>query len=845
MKRKILALLLAVGILIGAVPAYAEGTDITVYLSMSRYGEMVSDKYGDVMACREVELSGKDSYNLDDVFLAMHELYYEGGSEGYASSESDWGFGIDKIWGDTSYNFGYQLNNQMAMGLGEAVENGDFVDAYIYKNNIKNLESYAAFDIKQGEAYEGEEFELTLSYVSGYEDGTWANIFSPLEGASITINGTQTDIVTDADGKAFITIDEVGEAVISATKTKTVSDVVMPAITAPVCVMDIKEDISVEIIHNIAEMYVESDLTEAGGNLPWIVADLAVYEELFPESENVLTEAQKELYLAEIVDLAANATVPGDMAKSIIALRALGYDARNLYTKDFKKVDAVSKLTALVEAEDSAVTDIYTLPYVIIALNQAEGYATDAQIESLINAAVSSKADWQALTYGTDALTPMILALAPWYNTNDGEESAVDEAVDKAIDILKEEQRADGLIDGYEGYESASTGLAICALSALGENAKEVTNGGRNLIFGMLSTANESANGFSNAFATEQGLRGFLAWQLLVQNKGQLMYDFSAAPMNEANVSGAEKCPVIFNVTPSNAAIVIEGMNQISNNCFDLEAGSYTYTISASGYETASGSIDITEDDVSARLPKTVSVSLTSIYSGGGGGGGASVKEEKEPEETPEPEESPEPEKEPEETPEPEKEPEKILAEDTFADVKGNDWYYQSVKYVYENNLFSGTGNGFEPNTAMSRAMLVSVLFRIAAPENVSAESAFADVAEGMWYSESVNWAAENGIVSGVSETEFAPDSDVTREQIAVIIYRFALSNGYDMTVEDTDLSEFADSENISGYAVDAVKYLVGKGIISGKGDGELAPCEKATRAEVATMLMKFHEGAK
>lgn len=827
MKRKILSLFLAIAIIIGVVPAFAEGADITVYLSMSRYGEVVNDKNGDKMAYREVALSGKDSYNLDDVFSAAHELYYDG-EGGYASSTSEWGFGIDKLWGDTSYNFGYQINggSESVMGLDHTVENGDYIDACIYKNRYPDTEGYAMFDMRETEVYEGEAFELTLTYVSGYDD-SWNSVFSPCEGATILIDGRETEFVTDADGKVLITIDEAGEAVITAAKTKTVNEVVMPAITAPVCVANIKADISVEIIHNIAKAYAESDITVAGGNLPWIVADMAVYEELFPESGNVLTEAQKERCLAEIVDLAANATAPGDMAKSIIALRALGYDAKKLYTKDFEKVDAVSKLTALIDLGDTAVTNIYTLPYVIIALSQAEGYATDTQMEALINAAITSKDSWQDLTYGTDALTPMMLALAPYYNTNNDIKALLDET----IQILKAEQRADGLIDGFEGYESASTGLAICALSALGEDAKEITNGGNSLIEGMLSTANETMNGFSNAFATEQGFRGFLAWQLLVQNKGKAMYDFSDAPMNEANVSGAENCPVVFNVTPSNGIAVIEGANKISNNCFDLEAGTYTYTVSASGYETASGSIEITDSDAEAREAKTVTVSLIRIVTGGGGGGGT-VKEEEESEETPEPEETPV--------------PEKILAEDTFADVESGDWYYQSVKYVYEKNLFSGTGNGFEPNTAMSRAMLVSVLYRLAAPEEVAGENAFDDVPQDMWYTESINWAAKNGIVSGVSEREFAPDADITREQIALIIYRYAVISGLDVsTDENTDLSKFSDTENISDYAVDAMKYMVAKGIISGKGAGELAPGDRATRAEVATMLMKFAEGVK
>ncbi len=829
MKRKILSLLLAICIMVGMVPAFAEGTaeEITVYVSMSRYTELVNDKNGDKMAYREVDLSGKESYNLDDVFLAMHEFYYDGGSDGYASSVSEWGFGIDKLWGDTSYYFGYQLNGESASGLGDIVQDGNYIDAYIYKNTNQNIESYATFDKKKTEAVSGETFELTLSYVSGYEEGTWKNIFSSCADATIVINGRETEFVTDSDGRVEIAVNESGEVIITAQKTKTADDVVMPSIIGAVCVVNVKPDMSVEIIHNIAKMYVESDLTEAGGNLPWIVADLAVYEELFSESENVLSESQKELYLAEIVEFAADATAPGDMAKSILALRALGYDARNLYTKDFEKVDVVSRLTALVDSGNEYVTDIYTLPYVMIALNQADGYATDEQMQFLIESAVSSKETWHELTYGTDALTPMLLALSPYYSTNN-------EIIAETVLILKGEQRADGLIDGYEGYESASTGLAICALSALGENAKEVSNGGKNMIAGMLSTANGQMNGFSNAFATEQGFRGLLAWQLLVQNKGKSMYDFSDYAMNEANVSGAIYCPVIFDVTPSCATTTIDDAKKVSKNCFDLGAGTYTYTVSASGYETASGSVEITEEDVTARLPKTISVSLTKIQSGGGGGVSSN-----EPEPTPTPTPTPTP------VPEESTESENRFSAEIFADVKENDWYYQSIKYVYENNLFSGTDVGFEPNTSMTRAMLVTVLYRLAAPDAASGESAFEDVPEGKWYTDSVNWAAENGIVSGMSDTEFAPDRDITREQIALIIYRFASKSGYDMNVDEKDLSAFSDSENISDYALDAVKYLVSKGIMSGKGAGELAPRDNATRAEVATMLMKFQEGAK
>ena len=142
--------------------------------------------------------------------------------------------------------------------------------------------------------------------------------------------------------------------------------------------------------------------------------------------------------------------------------------------------------------------------------------------------------------------------------------------IDETVEILKSEQREDGLIDGFEGYESASTGLAICGLSAVGIDSQTVENGGISLIKGLLSTANEELDGFPNAFATEQDFRGLLAWRLLAEDKGKCMFDFSDYDMNEANISGAEKCPVVFDVSPADAVVTIDGATELSKNVFDF-----------------------------------------------------------------------------------------------------------------------------------------------------------------------------------------------------------------------------------------------------------------------------------
>ena len=181
------------------------------------------------------------------------------------------------------------------------------------------------------------------------------------------------------------------------------------------------------------------------------------------------------------------------------------------------------------------------------------------------------------------------------------------------------------------------------------------------------------------------------------------------------------------------------------------------------------------------------------------------------------------------------------FTESTFTDVKKDDWHYESVKYVFENNLMQGTGSGFEPESKMSRAMLVTVLYRMANPDKKSADHNFADVPAGQWYSDAIAWAAECGIVNGVSETQFAPNSDVSREQMALIIYRFAKMQGYDIS-EVADITSFEDTDEISDFARDAIAWANKNELVNGTSETTLSPKDTATRAQVATILMRFCE---
>ena len=177
-----------------------------------------------------------------------------------------------------------------------------------------------------------------------------------------------------------------------------------------------------------------------------------------------------------------------------------------------------------------------------------------------------------------------------------------------------------------------------------------------------------------------------------------------------------------------------------------------------------------------------------------------------------------------------------------FNDVKVTSWFYDEVKYVYENGLMTGTSDTtFSPNGTTTRGMVVTILWRLDG-EPDSTEMRFADVAAGRYYTDAVMWASSNNIAGGHGDGNFGPNDPITREQLAVILYRYAHHKGYDVSGE-ADLSAFTDRDTTSDYAVNAMAWANDTGLITGVTDTTLAPLGNATRAQVAAILMRFCEG--
>lgn len=176
-----------------------------------------------------------------------------------------------------------------------------------------------------------------------------------------------------------------------------------------------------------------------------------------------------------------------------------------------------------------------------------------------------------------------------------------------------------------------------------------------------------------------------------------------------------------------------------------------------------------------------------------------------------------------------------------FTDVRESDWFYDDVVFAYENGLFSGTSDTtFSPNTSMTRAMLVTVLYRLEGQPAVNGRSGFSDVQYNGYYEDAVTWAADNGIVNGTSTSTFSPNVNVTREQMAAILYRYAQYKKYN-TAASSSLNSFSDHTSVSGYAVASLQWSVAEKLVNGS-NGKLMPTGNASRAQVAAILHRFAE---
>ncbi|MBE7022143.1 MAG: DUF4430 domain-containing protein [Ruminococcaceae bacterium] len=611
---------------------------------------------------------------------------------------------------------------------------------------------------------------------------------------------------------------------------------------------------------------------------------MAAYEKARPSGSKLTDTAKQNMLNTSLSNISAENPDESAYSKTILDMHSIGINPKEIYPVNSNTpVDAVAGLNGI--SHESA---IWTAAYTLLAYQQGN-YSVGTQeadlVDALLEAQIDENGGWTAWeTAEADATGIAILALAKYYNDN----ADVKVAVDKAICYLSEAQLSNGGFGGTWGENANNAACVIMGLSAVGINPDtdvRFIKNGNSVLDRLLDFAMEDNSGFvfnigdttASAYATQQGFPALVAAYQVIKNAAAYnVYDFSSNPLSPGRATGTGA--VIVPSAPSgnsitvrvtikadtgywlnNKSVTISGTGATIYHALikALENSGITQVGAASGYvqSMTKGGRTLAEFDggknsgwmykVNDTLPKAgitecgiqngdkivwfYANDWTTVPGTTGSFGGKVPSPEKDINEEETKKENTEVQERP------------AFTETTFADVTKDDWHYESIKYVYENNLMQGTGNGFEPESKMTRAMLVTVLYRMAKPGEKASNHNFADVPEDQWYSGAISWAASNGIVSGITSTEFAPDSDISREQMALIIYRFAKLQGYDVS-DVADISSFADTDDVSDWALGALSWANKAELVNGTSKTTLSPKATATRAQVAAILMRFCE---
>ena len=732
--------------------------------------------------------------------------------------------------------------------------------------------------------------------------GDYVNLIKSGEAAdeSITVVCSQGEkdikkgfLECDENGIKLIKLNDTGKI---ATETATISftDESGSTLRKPISVSiaPAEEGARAALMHNIAATY-------AGNSDEWVVFDMAVYEALgFGENTT-----DKTAYLNKTVNaLSLASALATDRAKAEIILNALGTDSTQLTSYDKTSYNNAEAL-----ANRQLGSSYYAAPWILLAEEAGQLSLSDKQRSDMIALLLNAQGEnglfysiWANEKYDDVDTTGTALAALARFKDDD----AVKAFCDKALEGLSSAQGENG---SYGNINSDA--MVIIGLAAMGINPssdERFVKNGCSLADAVMLYVNDAGNGFTTtyisgssgdkarALATEQGFRALVTLEQLSDCNTFNVYTLKS--------EGGQSVPVKAELKPFEATektdektdeSTSESGGSSSGGSAEAEITVKAEVIAADSEEWLSESVtvekgataadvlkkalakagmsangidsgyikSVTKDgktlaefdkgansgwmykvngtapqtgiaDYTVKSGDTVTLYYTADYTkdsstrkwsrGGGSSAGASeTKTDKE------------------ETAAESK------AELPFKDVKADMWFCEYVTAAYESGLMKGVSETeFAPEDNLTRAALVTLLYRME-NEPQAELSGLSDVESGAWYEKAVGWAYKNGIVNGIKngdgEYSFAPNADVTREQAAAILYRYAKLKDADVSAaENTDISSFDDSESISEYAASAFRYAVGAKLISGKTEKTLNPGDKTTRAEAAALLSRL-----
>ena len=633
------------------------------------------------------------------------------------------------------------------------------------------------------------------------------------------------------------------------------------------------------LMKNIAATYTNS-------SDDWVVFDMAAYAKC--GFGNNTTDTKNYLNLTTN-ELAGTSPLVSDRAKAEIILAALGVDSTELTPVDGTEYSNAAKL-----ADMNLGSSHYTAPWVLLAEQAGQVKLTDAQRANMISLLTDSAnlgkdglffTKWAGETFADPDTTGTALAALAKYNTS--EYPKVQAFVNKAVEGLSKAQSSNGSFGNVN-----SDAMVIIGLTAIGiDPAKDprFVKGGCSLADALLLYVN--GNSFTagyisgtqgekvQALATEQGFRALVALEkfeslsgdsksfniytqtaktsqsgsttVITPNKPNTGYesnDVGSVPSAGSGSSSGSTTTgwisVALSITPGDNSQWYQGSLRLEKDAtveqairsaaesagltLDIKNG-YLRSVTRNGetlgqydeglnsgwmYKVNGKAPNVGIADYKLTGGETISLYYTADYTkeddmdiSAPAAGGSTTQTD---------------------TPLP------------FVDVDKSEWYYTAVQYAYENGLFSGTSaTTFAPEDTLSRSMVVSVLYRLSGSPSVTDNQSFSDVSTGLWYTDAVNWAAGTSVIDGVGDNRFAPESDITREQLATILYRYA-KNMHLTDANDAELSRFKDADTVSDWAAEAMVWAVANGLISGTSDTTLSPKDTATRAQFAQIMYQF-----
>lgn len=616
-----------------------------------------------------------------------------------------------------------------------------------------------------------------------------------------------------------------------------------------------------KLLENIAKQYASS------GSDYWKIVNASAYNNLFGSAE--ISDKTKSDFVSQAVQSIMETDEDTTLAMNIIALRSLGYNPSEITAEDGTKINALEKLAGVPSTGNNG--DAYRL----LAYNSC-GYDNKTDTDSVINRLLTAQINEKGWSNNNDNIIDadstgaVILGLSPYYNSN----NAVQTAADSAAEYLSSLMQADGNIkSSYKesNYGTNANTSAICAmgLEALGINIKTDSRFVKNsisLFDGIISFASDDETGFvyeygsedANELSTKQA-----ALAVMASKKSGNILDFSDMPNNAINLSksadnnmnsssgGGSPSGKSDNTAKTEAEATIEvyftligdtvhrnekhkefsewlkeirieiAENSTARDVIEKALKDNSY--SAKGFEKGYISEITTPDGTTLREYSNGEQSGW-MYSINGEGPSVGINDYKV------------------------KNGDKITVyysdswqTASFTDVSPDDWFFAAAEYAAQNGLIKGYESGeFMPDEKLTRSMAVTIIGRLGGAENTKYNNAFSDVSETDWFAPFTCWAAENGIVSGIGGGLFAPNDNVTREQLAVILYRYAKLKGTANETITADLTEYSDSAAVSDWAENAIRWAVGEQLIRGTDKNSISPKDTATRAQFAMILTRL-----